>query len=81
MVDVHLGKSEVTARSVLVRQLGENGRDGATGWTPVRVEVDDDMSGRGHQGIECGDVGYFMDVARGFGNGRTVRKESLEVRC
>lgn len=54
VVDVDLGERKLALCGVLVSQLGEDGRDGATGRAPVRVEVDYDVGCGRCESIEFG---------------------------
>lgn len=77
MVHVDLGKCELAAGGVVVGKLGENGGDGATGWTPVSVEVDYHTGGGGQEGIQLGFIGDLVNLARGFRDGGAVREQGL----
>jgi hypothetical protein len=45
MINVDLDKCELAVNSVLISQLGEDGRNGAARWAPVCVKVDDSVFG------------------------------------
>lgn len=78
VVDVDLCESQTALSGVLVGPLGEDGRDGAAGRTPVGVEVDDDVLGRGEERVQLGLAGELVDLAGCLGDGRAVGKEHLD---
>jgi hypothetical protein len=45
MINVDLDKCELALNSMLISQLGENGRNSAARWAPVCVKVDDSVFG------------------------------------
>jgi hypothetical protein len=52
MINVDLDKCELAVNSVLISQLGEDGRNSAARWAPVCVKVDDSVFGRLEDGVE-----------------------------
>ncbi len=52
MVDIDLDKGQPALGGVLFCQLGKDGRNGTARRTPVGVKVNDDVRGRGENGIK-----------------------------
>lgn len=77
MVNVDLGKGQVILLGVLVRQLREDGSNGAAGWTPVRIKVDDYIGSRLEQGVELARGGDLVNIARGLRNWAAVLQKGL----